>query len=369
MSDRTLKTTSWSKCMPLDLWPAADRAAWEAALKPGDAFDVGGLASRWSGPTQKKTMLGWGRYLFFLYERNELDPMATPAQRITRERLRAYLVELQRTNRGHTPQNRIQELGDALRALSPEGDWRWILQAASRLRANTIPAQNKRERLRPVEELAAEGFSLIEEAESSPGLSMLGRALQYRDGLIVAFLAFHTIRLRNLAELEIGRHILEAGEQYVLRLPKTKSGRFHEVPVDPSLSVPLRRYLHQHRPVLLRRRGRWYAPPGSALWISKHGSRCSADTFENVTRKRVGLSPHMFRSCAATTVAVEAPGSIYIIPAILTHSSSKPGERYYNLASSLEASRAHAAMLEDLIRELHRYNRSSSSDRPGDDQD
>jgi integrase/recombinase XerD len=226
------------------------------------------------------------------------------------------------------------------------------------LRANTIPAQNKRERLRPVEELAAEGFSLIEEAETSPGLSVLGRALQYRDGLIVAFLAFHTIRLRNLAEFEIGRHILEEGEQYVLRLPKTKSRRFHEVPVAPSLLAPLRRYLHQHRPVLLRQRGRWFAPPGSALWISKHGSRCSKTTFENVTRKSVGLSPHMFRTCAATTVAVEAPGSVYIIPAILTHSSSKPGERYYNLASSLQASRAHAAMLEDLIRELRRCNKS-----------
>jgi integrase len=284
--------------------------------------------------------------------------MATPAQRITMERLHAYLAELQRTNRGHTPQNRIQELGDALRALAPEGDWRWILRAASRLRANTVPAHDKRERLRPAEVLAAEGFRLMEEAETSQGLSALGRALQHRDGLIVALLSFHTIRLRNLTELEIGCHILEAGEHYILNVPKTKSGQCHEVPLDPLLLAPLRRYLHQHRPVLLRQRGRWYAPPEHALWISKHGSRCSSDTFENVTRKRVGISPHMFRSCGATTVAVEAPRSVDIIPAILTHSSSQPGERYYNLASSLEASRAHNGMLEELFHDVRRSHKS-----------
>ena len=84
------------------------------------------MASRWSEATQHKTELGWGRYLFFLHERSELAPSAGPADRITRERVAAYLAELQRTNRGHTIQNRIQELGDAMRALAPEGDWHWI---------------------------------------------------------------------------------------------------------------------------------------------------------------------------------------------------------------------------------------------------
>src|SRR5690348_2552541 len=87
MCNRTSKT-SWSKSLPLDPWPTADRAAWQAALRPGDAFDVGGVASGWAQATQNKTMLGWGRFLFFLSERNELDPLATPAERITMERVR-----------------------------------------------------------------------------------------------------------------------------------------------------------------------------------------------------------------------------------------------------------------------------------------
>jgi hypothetical protein len=118
--------------------------------------------------------------------------------------------------------------------------------------------------------------------------------------------------------------------------------------------------LLHHRPVLLRARGRWHAPTDDALWISKDGSPCSEKTFANIIRKhtsgpdRLALSPHLFRSCAATSVAVAAPGSVDIIPAILGHGSPRTGERYYNLASSLEASRAHSRMLQSLRRELAR---------------
>lgn len=339
-------------------------------MAPGDVLDPGGVASRWSPATRRKTALGYGRYLFFLLQRGHLDPAVGPADRITHERLAVYLAELQRTNRGHTIQNRIQELGNAMRALAPDRDWRWILRAAGRLRASTIPAQDKRARLRAIEELAAEGLRLMADSESNPALSPLQRALQYRDGLILAFLAFHPLRLRNLAELEVGRHIVDVGEQFTLRLAETKSGQSHEVPVHPTIAAPLRRYLRHHRGVLLGRRGRWYAPPGEALWISKHGSRCSEDTFENVARKRTGaggrppLSPHLFRSCGATSVAINAPGSVDIIPAVLTHSSHRAGERYYNLASSLEASRAHSALLDELRRELARAGRRAHKPPP-----
>src|SRR5271157_210611 len=135
-----LPRAGWSKCLPIALWPPADRAAWEAAMRPSDPFDDGGVASRWSIATQRKTAKGYGRYLCWLKDRGELDETVGPAVRITRERLSAYLDDLRSTNRGHTIHNRIQELGDALRALAPDKDWRFIQVAAGRLRANTVPA-------------------------------------------------------------------------------------------------------------------------------------------------------------------------------------------------------------------------------------
>lgn len=109
----------WSNCIPAALWPAHDRAVWEKANQPGDIFDPGGVASAWPAATKRKRASGYGRYLFFLHERGELDPMKNPAERITKERLRAYVAELKRTTRGHSIQNRIQELGDMMRALAP----------------------------------------------------------------------------------------------------------------------------------------------------------------------------------------------------------------------------------------------------------
>jgi integrase/recombinase XerD len=362
---RSRATASWSKSIPVALWPKLDREAWEAALRPGDdIFEASGPASRWSPATRRKTQLGYGRFLFFLDQRGELDPDASPTIRVSRERLLDYLAELQHTNRGHTIQNRMQELGDAMRALAPGQDWRWILRAASRLRCSAIPAHDKRAKLRPIEELISQGLQLMEAAEREQGLSALARALQYRDGLIIAFLGFHPIRRRNLAALAMGQHVIEAGEQFVLHLAETKSGEPYETVVARRLTEPLRRYLGQHRPVLLSQRGRWYAPPGDALWISKHGSACSEDTFENVIRKRTGtegrpaLSPHLFRTCAATSIAVRAPQSVHAIPAILGHRSPKTHERYYTLAGSLEASRAYAQAISGLKRNFARRRRN-----------
>jgi integrase/recombinase XerD len=367
------------KTIPVNCWPEADRTAWLAAHRPGDVLDPGGVASTWSLATQRKTASGDGRYLFWLAERGELNPAAAPADRVTRERLASYLTDLRRDNRGHTIQNRIQELGDALRALAPEGDWRWILKAAARLRASTIPAYDKRSCLRSISELVVLGFQLMHEAENDGNLSELGRAALHRDGLILALLAAHPLRLRNFASLRIGYHLVEAGELILLKIPaaESKAHQPYEATLTPELALAMRRYLHQHRPVLLVARGRWHASAGDALWISKDGSPCSRVTFANVIRRHTGspsgrpLTPHLFRSCAATTIAAEAPQSVEIIPAVLGHGSRATGERYYNLAGSLEATRVHSAVLAEIRRSVRPKTgtvRRRRDERGSDDQ-
>ncbi len=348
----------WSTVLPVALWPPADRAAWRAGLRPGNPFEPGGIASRWSPATRRKTALGYGRFLFWLKERGELDETIAPAARITRERLAAYLDELRSTNRGHTIQSRIQELGDAMRALEPDGDWRFIKRAAGRLRGSTVPAWDKRGRLLPIADVIAQGYRMIEKAEETEHLSELGRAALYRDGLLLVFLAYHPLRLRNLSSLRIGHHLVTQDARLVLKIdaPETKTRQPIEQEVSARLSCALRRYIVRCRPVLLRARGRWHKPATDELWISRDGSPCSAETFQNIVAKHIAgpdgrpLSPHLFRSMAATSVAIEAPGSVDLIPAVLTHRSYGTGERYYNLASSLEASRAFNMAL-DAIRE------------------
>ena len=137
------------------------------------------------------------------------DETADPATRITRERLVAYLDELRRTNRGHTIQSASKNSATPCERWSPESDWRFIKRAAGRLRANTIPARDKRGRLPRIVDVIAQGYRMMDEAEDTAGtLSELGRAALYRDGLLLVFLAYHPLRLRNLASLRIGQHLL-----------------------------------------------------------------------------------------------------------------------------------------------------------------
>ena len=84
---------------------------------------------------------------------------------------------------------------------------------------------------------------------------------------------------------------------------------------------------------------------GDALGISRDDSPCTQQTFANIIRKRTreagraALSSPLCRSRAARSIAVDAPGDVDIIPAILGHGSPKVAERQYNLAGSREASR------------------------------
>ena len=54
---------------------------------------------------------------------------------------------------------------------------------------------------------------------------------------------------------------------------------------------------------------------------------------------------HDFRRAAATFIAMDAPDKVGLIPGMLQHASPDMGERNYNLARSVEASRRFAAHL------------------------
>ena len=55
---------------------------------------------------------------------------------------------------------------------------------------------------------------------------------------------------------------------------------------------------------------------------------------------------------AATTISIEAPTEIDVIPVVLGHRSYRTGEQYYNLATSLDASRAFGAAPDSIRKSL-----------------
>jgi integrase len=181
-------------------------------------------------------------------------------------------------------------------------------------------------------------------------------ALLYRDGLIIAFLAFIPIRRKNLTALEIGRHLLREGDRWFIIIPReeAKTRTAVEFPIPELLDPYLRYYLDFVRPRLL--------PDATcaALWVNSKCGRLSYLSIGRIISKhskdRLGIhiSPHDARDAAATTWAVAAPGQISVARDLLAHSDLRTTTRYYNRARGIEASRTYSQVIAGMRRKQNR---------------
>jgi integrase/recombinase XerD len=111
-------------------------------------------------------------------------------------------------------------------------------------------------------------------------------------------------------------------------------------------------YLTEVRPRLLQGR------ESAKLWVSRQGSAMTCNSLalrvEKVTGRRLGrrLGMHLFRHCAATSLALEAPEHVRQIPALLGHRRLATSERYYNLAEGSTAAASYQDGLLALRRRL-----------------
>ena len=369
------------RLLPVEDWPALDRALWEKSIEPKGLFESGGAGAEWSRHSRRKTGGGYGYFLSWLQTKGACDPDAGPADRVTRDRLAAYVAELRPKRAPYTVLCRVQELYDAMRAMAPEGDWEWLAQVYRALRAQVRPTRDKLSRLRPIGELVALGERMMDEAQSAPGWSARRRAVLYRDGLIIAVLTYRPVRLKNFASMRLGRHLTKVGGCWHIQFlaEETKSHVPYEAAFPSALVARLERYLDVHRPVLLRGECVGGATKGArvpdptakapidpgfdALWVSEIGTRLVPEALQrrvfDHTRQEFGrgISPHFFRDAAATSIAVDNPRHVGDASLVLGHAGHRMTEKHYNHARSLEASRRQAETLERLRRSLNRERR------------
>lgn len=340
------------RCMPISEWPPVDRALWQAALLPGDLLDEGGGRARYAAMSNRKTQKGYGRWLAWLKCRGLLDMEPTPGARITPERVRAYVADLSAINGSATILSRLQELHDAAVAFDSSRNWNWIRHIAKRVRAQHLPARSKRERMVHASDLLRLGEVLMVAAPRQSTNRL--RAMQFRDGLIIALLAARPLRLRNLAGLELERTLVSRGDgQWWITIPakETKTHEPVEVPWPDGLAHALDTYLREHRAVLCGLRNRWTRPVGNALWVSTHGSPMAMSAIYDVITSRTAeafgqpVNPHLFRDCAATSIAIEDPAHVRIASQLLGHRSVATTEQYYNHAQAIDAARCYHGFL------------------------
>jgi site-specific recombinase XerD len=257
---------------------------------------------------------------------------------------------------------RIHELDKAMRVLAPKIDWDWLRRIEAQTRARAKPARPKRQRVVSSKELFDLGDMLMARAGSSQASSPRDRAALFRDGLMIAVLAARPMRLRNLIGIRIGQQLVRRGAEYwlVFTADETKTRYPIEVPVPPVLTSAIDEYLDYHRPLLLLRPSDGLAVVTDALWISERATQLKASAtnyrINTVTRRELGsaINPHLFRDCAATSVALDDPEHVRIIASLLGHSSLATSERHYNQAHALQALRRYQEHLVQLRQRLRR---------------
>ncbi|NNK78758.1 MAG: site-specific integrase [Litoreibacter sp.] len=325
--------------LKLNDWPDGDRAAWEAALAPGDLLDgTMGAAHHWCEDTRDHRRKAYGRWLTSRIAAGGFDPGVAPTSRITRDAVGAYVLELQLQVASYTVWGYIAGLHAVAMAFDPDSDWRWLRRVVGKLEAAGQDSKEKHSRLRPAPEIFAWAISRLQEIERNPPKRFVDT--HYRDALMIGLLIkCPSMRLRNLTEIEIGRHLVQRSDGWDLRFPgpEMKARKPVEMRVPEVLTQYLARYLDWHRPALLD------GAASDRLWITQYGKPMTKSTvFSRIsiaTERAFGkpINPHLFRDCAVTFVALNDPKHIGIAAPILGHTDPRTTERHYIQAQQIAA--------------------------------
>jgi integrase len=342
------------RSLPIEFWPEADRKAWMSACQPSQRLKRGGSGSHMKAITLDDLARRYGYFLDFMNRRGLLEPSKAAGGHVTPKNVDAYLEEITARVGSVTVQGSIYKLRRACTLINPARDLSWLADIEKDLALMMRP-RSKADRWVLTEVLVEAGLTLIAEAENSRRMSKLGQARQVRNGLMVAMLAMHPIRLKNFADLEIGRNFVEIKGSWwiVLSASETKEGRPDERRIDDLLQPALDRYLKKYRPFLAGA-----DQSTTALWLSSNdGASMSYAGVERVltetTRTTVGIpvSPHLFRTAIASSAAIHGGANPHLASALLHHTDPHVTEAHYNRASSISAGESLRSIIQGYIKD------------------
>jgi len=338
--------------MPIALWPEEDRSLWLQTLEQDDPFSVAGRNVDLRRISNTKVEKGYGRYLTFLV-RHDPEALKGPAcDRINRDRVIRFISDMESEgNRKMTILSRLQELHSIAVILAPPHPFTFIRDFASRIRRRTEAGRHTERPFTSTDELLSLGFTLMQNAGEQTTERL--RAIDYRDGLLIALLALRPMRRKNFAALKLDQNVVQLDGVWRVRLGPEETKTHNRIDVEwPSELVgPLEIYLEVHRPILIAKVGRWHKSIDNALWVSAHGSPLTEMAFYQQVTKRTEaafgkpINPHAFRHSAASTLACEDPAHVRISAAILGHSSFQTTERYYIMAQQAQAHEAFVELI------------------------
>ena len=326
--------------LSFELWPEKDRTLWQRACRTGVFLEPDGPASHWAEATRKQVTKGYAKWLGYLASTDRLEGATLPAARTSKDRLTRFVawMEAQKLS-SVTIASRVTDLAEAIRVMEPDADRTHLASLVSTLRKREAPSRAKHAWILHPDHLLKEAIAHLEEIPALKCLNEKIRAGHYRDALVIAFLSARPIRLKNLAAITLGSHLMQQDETWFCRFDATETKE--KCPL--SFSLPqnvagyLEIYIERYRPLLLK--GSEY----SDLWISIRGTPMSQQAiYWNTSRLSETLfghriNPHLFRDCTASALATDAPDHVLAAARILGHASLDTTLKHYEQSDMIAA--------------------------------
>ena len=334
--------------LPFSEWPDEDRNGWTAATSNGDRFHRG-PAAHWAPTTRAAVVAAYGRWIGHLAEAEPSALSERAVERLTEDRLVRYLAHLAETAGSMGQHMYFEKLRQAVRAMFPGRVPEHLTLATARL-ASERRARSKAERVVATPRLVALGLKLMKAALKPDG--NIEDPVGYRDGLMIAVLACRPMRRRSYSLVTVGTHLQRIGKEWYMLFDgsEVKSGRGFRTTVPKRIIPFLESYLLEVRPLFTgadRHDGLWPS------WTCRRPltGNALARIISDRTRAEFGhaVYPHLFRHCAATTIATLDPGRIGVARDLLEHVSLSTTDTYYNMAGSIHANRVYAKVMAGLM--------------------
>jgi integrase len=203
---------------------------------------------------------------------------------------------------------------------------------------DTGPTRRSMERLRPFQDEANLAALITLPQQLVADLPNTGKpnrreALQVQTALAIELLLMLPMRIRNLAELDLERHIMRsrAGGAVCISIAgeevKNDSDIEASLPADTVALLDL--YLSRYRPVLLNE-------PSTALFpgqdcVKPKGTQTLRQQITDCVKRRCGLTvhPHLFRHIAALSYLNANPGAYGLMRLVLGHKSVETTSKFY----------------------------------------
>jgi len=342
-------------------YPAIKPSAWPPTLrrlhdlrqaKPG-AFTKRNVAATWRDGTfdlhvwNVSYFVGWLKWTGRLNEHADFSGWVTPGF------MGAYVDDLRVAGLSpRTMATRVDGVRAALAALSPETPAAWLMRGINSLRGEPSDRRRTQARTQHTARIVELGVSLMKQAVQEGGATPHQRAILYRDGLIIVFMALAVPRLETVSLMRLGQHLLRQGDGYRIAWSarEMKENRPRKGQLGAELSALFERYLNEFRPVLAANSKISSPEAEAAVWFNKRSGLLSARGIYNLIVDRTGAAfdesmfPHAFRHSAATTLVLERPDLIRLVTPLLQHRDSSSRE-FYVLANNVEAGHRYGAVV------------------------